>query len=444
MLKTPQHTSSSETLEQDLPSSSPNEQALSSSSETFKQVTSSQPKDSLVQAEKSSPKSTLNTKHDRRYSYLMMIAHLCDDLNQGALVAVIPFLVLHNGYSYAEVTALLLASNAASAIIQPLFGWLGDKKPRPWLMALGIFLAGIGMAGVGVLPSYPLIMASAMLSGIGVAMFHPEGGRLGNLTAGEQKGKGMSIFAVGGKLGFTFGPLVATASITAWGLPGTLIFIIPSTLCAIVLLSQNSVLLSYSSPDKKTQTEDDYKDNWVGFGFVMGAISCRSIMYYAFLSFIPLFLVYNLGQEEAFASSVISLFALVCAVGTIASGWAGQILGAKKLIIVSYACVALEVIIFAFNGSLVVALILVAALALSCDISYPSAVAMGQSFVPHHLGMASGLSFGVMVCIGGLMTPVFGLIGDYFGLQVVMLCVTAIALIGIIITLFIPKQRPMR
>lgn len=383
-------------------------------------------------------------KHDRRYSYLMMIAHLCDDLNQGALVAVIPFLVLHNGYSYAEVTALLLASNAASAIIQPLFGWLGDKKPRPWLMAAGIFLAGVGMAGVGVLPNYPLIMASAMLSGIGVAMFHPEGGRLGNLTAGEQKGKGMSIFAVGGKLGFTFGPLVATAAITLWGLPGTLIFIIPSTLCAAILLSQNKALLSYSNPDKQSSDESLYRDNWIGFGFVMGAISCRSIMYYAFLSFIPLFLVYNLGQEEAFASSVISLFALVCAVGTIASGWAGQLLGAKKLIIVSYACVAIEVVIFAFNGSLIVALILIAFLALTCDISYPSAVAMGQSFVPHHLGMASGLSFGVMVCIGGLMTPVFGLIGDYFGLQVVMLCVTAIALLGIIITLFIPKNRPMR
>ena len=383
-------------------------------------------------------------KHDRRYSYLMMIAHLCDDLNQGALVAVIPFLVLHNGYSYAEVTALLLASNAASAIIQPLFGWLGDKKPRPWLMAAGIFLAGIGMAGVGVLPNYPLIMASAMLSGIGVAMFHPEGGRLGNLTAGEQKGKGMSIFAVGGKLGFTFGPLVATAAITLWGLPGTLIFIIPSTLCAAILLSQNKALLSYSNPDKQSSDESLYQDNWVGFGFVMGAISCRSIMYYAFLSFIPLFLVYNLGQEEAFASSVISLFALVCAVGTIASGWAGQLLGAKRLIIVSYACVAIEVVIFAFTGSLIVALILIAFLALTCDISYPSVVAMGQSFVPYHLGMASGLSFGVMVCIGGLMTPVFGLIGDYFGLQVVMLCVTAIALLGIIITLFIPKNRPMR
>lgn len=420
MTETPQHTTSSEA------------------------ITSVDASEEAVSKTSSLPEKSAKPKQGRGYSYLMMVAHLCDDLNQGALVAVIPFLVLHNGYSYAEVTALLLASNAASAIIQPLFGWLGDKKPRPWLMALGIFLAGIGMAGVGVLPSYPLIMASAMLSGIGVAMFHPEGGRLGNLTAGEQKGKGMSIFAVGGKLGFTFGPLVATAAITLWGLPGTLIFIIPSTLCAAVLLSQNKALLGFSNPDKGSSADNLYKDNWVGFGFVMGAISCRSIMYYAFLSFIPLFLIYNLGQEEAFASSVISLFALVCAVGTIASGWAGQALGAKKLIIVSYACVAVEVIIFAFNGSLIIALILIALLALTCDISYPSAVAMGQSFVPHHLGMASGLSFGVMVCIGGLMTPVFGLIGDYFGLQVVMLCVTAIAILGIAITLFIPKNRPMR
>ncbi len=420
MTETPQHTTSSEA------------------------ITSVDASEEAVSKTSSLPEKSAKPKQGRGYSYLMMVAHLCDDLNQGALVAVIPFLVLHNGYSYAEVTALLLASNAASAIIQPLFGWLGDKKPRPWLMALGIFLAGIGMAGVGVLPNYPLIMASAMLSGIGVAMFHPEGGRLGNLTAGEQKGKGMSIFAVGGKLGFTFGPLVATAAITLWGLPGTLIFIIPSTLCAAVLLSQNKALLGFSNPDKGSSADNLYKDNWVGFGFVMGAISCRSIMYYAFLSFIPLFLVYNLGQEEAFASSVISLFALVCAVGTIASGWAGQALGAKKLIIVSYACVAVEVIIFAFNGSLIIALILIALLALTCDISYPSAVAMGQSFVPHHLGMASGLSFGVMVCIGGLMTPVFGLIGDYFGLQVVMLCVTAIAILGIAITLFIPKNRPMR
>lgn len=126
----------------------------------------------------------------RSYRLLLMAAHLADDLNQGALVAVMPFLVLHQGYSYAAVTALLLASNVASAVIQPLFGWIGDKHPRPWLMAAGIFLAGLGMAGIGLIDSYPLVLASAMLSGIGVAMFHPEGGTPGQSRGGRAEGVG--------------------------------------------------------------------------------------------------------------------------------------------------------------------------------------------------------------------------------------------------------------
>lgn len=377
----------------------------------------------------------------RSYRLLLMAAHLADDLNQGALVAVMPFLVLHQGYSYAAVTALLLASNVASAVIQPLFGWIGDKHPRPWLMAAGIFLAGLGMAGIGLIDSYPLVLASAMLSGIGVAMFHPEGGRLANLVAGEQKGSGMSVFAVGGKLGFTFGPLVATAAISIWGMAGTAIFIVPSSICALVLLGFNRTFLAFGAAEAQAMKSAEPRDDWKGFSFVMGAIGCRSIIYYALLSFIPLFLVANLGQSESFASTVISLFAIVCAVGMLASGWAGRILGAKRLIIVSYALVALETVLFALNDSPIAALVLIAVLAVTEDISYPSAVALGQSFVPHHLGMASGISFGVMVCIGGIASPALGLVGDALGLQAVMFCVAAIALAGIAIAAFIPTRR---
>ena len=52
---------------------------------------------------------------NKKYNYSLMIAHLCDDLNQGGLVAVMPFLVLHNGYSYAEVTALCLLYTSDAA-----------------------------------------------------------------------------------------------------------------------------------------------------------------------------------------------------------------------------------------------------------------------------------------------------------------------------------------
>ena len=74
---------------------------------------------------------------------------------------------------------------------------MGDKKARPWLMAVGVALAGIGLALVGVLQSYWLVVAAAMISGIGNAMLHPEGARLANLTGGDDKAVSMSVFLRG-------------------------------------------------------------------------------------------------------------------------------------------------------------------------------------------------------------------------------------------------------
>lgn len=88
--------------------------------------------------------STNASQGDRLANYLTMFGHLCSDINQGALSATLPFLVA-GGYSYLQATTLVFAANIASAVIQPLFGWLGDRKPCPWLMAMGVALAGVGM-----------------------------------------------------------------------------------------------------------------------------------------------------------------------------------------------------------------------------------------------------------------------------------------------------------
>lgn len=141
-------------------------------------------------------------KEDKLVNYLCMTGHICADINQGALSATLPFLVMYDGYSYTAVAGLVFAANIASAVIQPLFGAIGDHRACPWFMALGVFLAGLGMCGIGFFDAYWTVLASAMVSGIGVAMFHPEGGRLSNLAAGVRKANGMSIFAVGGNIGF--------------------------------------------------------------------------------------------------------------------------------------------------------------------------------------------------------------------------------------------------
>lgn len=375
-------------------------------------------------------------------SWLLMVGHLCTDLNQGALTAVFPFLVVSSGFSYTEVAFLVFASNAVSAVVQPLFGWLGDRHARPWLMALGMFLAGVGLAGVGILESYPLIIASAMLSGLGVAMFHPEGGRLANLVAGERKGSGMSIFAVGGNLGFAVGPMLAVAGIAAFGLPGTFVFLIPATLCALVFLTQNRVFAGFGLVDKRAADGPGQRDRWGLFALVMAVLSSRSIIYYALTAYAALFIVAELGQAEAVGSSMITVFALFSAVATLLSGRIAGRVGVLRLMRGTYLVLAALLVCFALCRILPLSVLLLALIGLAQAVSYPSTVALGQSFVPQHLGMASGLSFGVVVCVGGMVSPVLGAVGDAVGLTAALLVTAGLALLAAGLSALVARVAP--
>lgn len=366
---------------------------------------------------------------NRKYSYALMVAHICDDINQGALLAALPFLVIYSGFSYTEVALLVFAANMASSVIQPLFGWLGDKKERPWIMAAGVFLAGAGMAGVGLFTDYALIITSAMVSGIGVAMFHPEAGRLANLVAGKKKAGGMSIFSVGGNIGFSLGPIMTAGAMTVFGIQGTFVFLIHSSLCAIMLLALNSRFKQFGLRDKAA-VEASGKDQWGLFSMILGVLSFRSILFNTLLAFVPLFLVGVLGTTEAFSSLSITAYSIVGACATLMSGRISEKTGTIKLLTASMFVLAVIMISFMVFKSVVVTIILLMIAAIAVNAPYPSTVALGQSYVPRHLGMVSGLTYGVAVSIGGAFSPVMGMVGDSFGLTVVFAIATVIAFVG--------------
>lgn len=366
---------------------------------------------------------------DKLANYLTMLGHMCSDINQGAISATLPFLVVAHGYSYAAVAMLVFAANIASAVIQPLFGWIGDKRPCPWFMALGVFLAGLGMFGIGYLDNYWGIVASSMVSGIGVAMFHPEGGRLANLAAGERKAGGMSIFAVGGNIGFFVGPILAATFLTAFGMHGTLVFVFPATACAVLLLAFNRRFAALGTASDRVH-DADAPEHWGKFGLVMGLLSARSIVSYGLLAFIPLFLMSMLGTSEAASSLVLSAFALAGAVATVFSGRASMRFGTHGLIVFCCAASVAFALAFAFSRVLALSIALAMLLAVFSDLFYPASVALGMSYVPRHLGMASGLSYGVAVCVGGVAEPFLGMAGDAFGLMPVMFIIAAVAAVS--------------
>ena len=370
-------------------------------------------------------------KLPNRLPYLLMGGHICVDAAQGGLAAVLPYLVLDGGLSYAAATFLVLASNIASAVIQPLFGWLGDRKARPWLMALGVALAGGGLAAIGLLKTYWLIVLAALVSGIGNAMLHPEGGRLANLVGGSDKAVSMSVFSVGGQVGFCLGPIIAVGAIQLFGLAGTLVFLVFCLPYAALLLAFNRRFLSFGLREQAAEGAQETHDRWGAFGVVLGALSVRSIVFYGVTSFVPLFMIANFAVDQSFASALITVFSLAGAAATAASGVVSHRIKIPTLMMGGFALIVAALLAFVFGNNVALCIVALMLIAVGTNIFNPPAVALSQSYLPAHLGMASGLSFGVAVAVGGIVSPLLGTVGDAIGLTPVLLLLMAFALVGL-------------
>lgn len=136
------------------------------------------------------------------YQTLLAACHFCSDINQSALAAVLPFLVAAYHYDYATAAMLVLSSNIIGSLIQPLLGTLSDKHNWPWIMPLGLFMAGGGIALTGVTSDFYLLCLFTMISGIGVAMFHPQGALMVNrVSTDDNRGISLSVFSFGGNMG---------------------------------------------------------------------------------------------------------------------------------------------------------------------------------------------------------------------------------------------------
>lgn len=158
---------------------------------------------------------------------VLSIGHLVTDIYQGALPAILPFLKARLCLSYAMAGVILMAANFTSSIMQPLFGYLSDQKEKLILLPLGCLAAGLGLALLPAPSHYVFILLLVMVSGLGVAAYHPKSYKTAHFFTGKNLATGMSVFSVRGNLGFALGPMIALTIVTRLGfevLPVIVIF----------------------------------------------------------------------------------------------------------------------------------------------------------------------------------------------------------------------------
>ena len=380
---------------------------------------------------------------DGALGHVMTVGHFCCDMNQAMVPALLPFLVVQRGIDYTSAAGLMFASSFLSSLIQPLLGVIADRKQRPWLMSAGVLITGLGIAAIGFLTNYWAVFAAIMTSGFGSAVFHPEGGRMANCVAGEKKGRGMSNFIVGGSFGYVVGPMVAAFCVSLMGLRGTAVVLVPTLAVSAALFLLKSRFQRISDANKREVKESlassGQKDDWPAFLRFSVSIFSRSIMHTGLTTFIPLYWVSVLLQTQEFGSLMVTVMALAGTISTFIGGRLADRYGFRRVIRLALAVMFPMIIFMLMTNNVWLAMMFIMLCTGASNLAHSPSIVLGQKYLPNHLGLASGVTMGLVLSMGGIFSPLLGRIGDNHGLTTVLYVIAGIALFTFLASLLLKK-----
>lgn len=373
-----------------------------------------------------------SSRSARRGSVLLAYSHATVDFSQGAVAAFVPFLVLERSYSYAAASGIVLAFSLISSIVQPMFGALGDHKTIRWLIPISVLLAGAGIAAVGAFDSFSVTALVAAVSGISVAAFHPAAAsRAREISGGEHVL--MSQFSLGGNVGFALAPLAVAASIGTLGLSASPLLLIPALtgLLAVAFVGRTH---APNLPAGTATAAIAGRDDWRAFARMSVAIMCRSIVFVGMGSFIVLFMRQYHGVNGTLASASLFVFYIGGAFGTAIGGHLARHWPRTTILRTSYLLAVPTIAgMLLIPGPLAWAFIALASVILYVPFSLH--VTLGQDYLPHHMGTASGVTLGLAVSVGGIASPAIGALADHIGLEGALLPLIALPAISCLVLL---------
>jgi len=357
---------------------------------------------------------------------VLVAGHAVDDLYQGAVPAIVPFLVAERSYGYLAAAGITVAATVLSSVVQPLFGVLTDRRAMPWLVPFGMTVAGAGIGLSGLGDSYLFTWLAIALSGLGVAAYHPEAARLARRVARDGH-VGMSWFALGGNAGFALGPVLVTPVLHFGGLGASPLLAIPALIGGLLTVA---ALRGVSGADAGV-VERAGEDDWGQFGRLTVVVIARSMVTFGLATFLAIWVAQRTGGGTLAGGLALVVLFGVGAAGTLLGGVLANRWGRIRTVRVSYA-VAIPAVagVALVPGPAVYLTVVMAAIATYVPFSLHTT--LGQDYLPNRLGTASGVTLGLAVSAGGLAAPVVGAIATATSLQWALLSLAVLPVIAFV------------
>jgi FSR family fosmidomycin resistance protein-like MFS transporter len=361
--------------------------------------------------------------------WLMTFGHLVIDSNPALLFALLPLFVtrLHIDFTLAGSLATILLMT--SSVMQPLFGFLQDRRPLVPLSAAGLLLAGAAMGLTGFATSYAQMLVLVVVAGIGVAAFHPQAVAQAARASAQRPGWGVSIFFSGGSTGTALMSLIIVPAAMLLGPHATLIALVPAVVAAVLFGRAYRSWLRDDTRPAGALKSGSVRPVAFPVAMLLAVSILRSGVMTAYLTFLPTLVVVRTGSLTL-GGLALAAFLFSGTIGALLGGVAANRFGGGPVVLVSLVGGLVGLLAAPWlPASILVPWMVVAGVLLFAPEAQVTALA--QRLLPGFVGMASSLMMGVGLGLGNGGALLAGLIADRRGIQFA-LTVTTLLMVGAI------------
>jgi len=333
------------------------------------------------------------------------------------------------------------------SLAQPLIGRMADRRNLCFLVILAPAVTATMMSLLGVAPSYALLALLLVVVGASSASMHAVGPVIAGKLSGQNLGRGMSFWMVGGELGRTLGPLIIGIVVQFWGITGTP-WLIPGGLLASFVL----YLLLRGSPVQPTAAAQD-----IAWGQTLrtmapllfplsGIIVARSFLGESITTYLPIFLEGE-GLSPWLASAALTVVEAAGVGGALVGGSLSDRLGRHRVLLISILSAPLFMLLFlattvwATDPSLLLQFPLLMLLGFTQLSVTPVIMALVQESYPENRALANGAYMALGFVLRSLVTLAMGAMGDHIGLHQAFFIGAIVQLAGLPLILLLPNRQ---
>ena len=346
-------------------------------------------------------------------------AHFAHHTVNSLLNPLLPLIRDTFAMSYAQSGFAVSAYALSLGLSNGPIGLLADRVGPRKVMVTGLLLMGVVSVALAQAGDYAQLLILLLTLGIISGTYHaPAAALITRLFSSRVRGAAMGFHITGGHLSFFAAPLLAAYLATTTGTWRT-----PYLLFAIVPVVLGVALWLITPPDRIVRTTGDFFAPFREIRTVfntIGPLVSLSIAFQvgiaAMSAFLALYLVDARGISPAFAAAAFGYTQLIGIFGAPFGGWLSDRLGRRTPILISLGVIGPAVFLITItpNDLLLLPLTLFG-LAFSIR-STATEVLVMDSAPAGRRGAVLGAYYLAAQPIGGIATPIFGLIAGAIGI----------------------------